>query len=232
MKKVFFLSFVFILIPILVCGCNNNDISKESAVDLEGVCTEYESNEICPHDHLYVEETMNNVFGNIDDVTTAKKSLEYSYLVMFETIETNSTILVHGVDLPSSCVSHIFHSEHYAALPFTAIMEALGAVVEMKEDATAIITYKGNDYILDIKEPSLINTNDNDDYMMGLGGNTHPPYFGYTGTEFMIDSDYLRYILSKWNLTLNIDYDNSIVVIDHKAERAENDTMSSENNNE
>lgn len=71
----------------------------------------------------------------------------------------NCKLIVNGKDITSGNYVKLNYEYHYAELPLTLVMKALGAKVEWQSNTTAMITFGGKDYILDTTKDSLIEVN-------------------------------------------------------------------------
>lgn len=120
-------------------------------------------------------------------------------------------LMVNGKDITSG--NYVKLNEYYADLPFTEVMEALGAKVEWQNKTTAKITYVGQDYILDTTKCSLIEVGGTFNIISTPPGSTR--HYQVVGDEFILDNVTMKgaFQLMGTSIKININYDDKIVNI-------------------
>lgn len=129
------------------------------------------------------------------------------------TYDNNCALIINGVELSSAHYVHLDHEWCYAELPLAAVVEALGATVEWDSDTTARITYHDSHYKLDVSKNSLVK-NGNLFNMIATPPGEPYGFHQMIGTEFVVDSNSLRLLISSMGADIHIDYENSVVSID------------------
>ena len=129
------------------------------------------------------------------------------------TYDNNCTLILNGVELSSAHYVHIDYEWRYAELPLTAVVEALGATVEWDSDTTARITYRDSLYKLDVSKNSLVKKG-NRFNVIALPPGEPNGFYLMIGSEYVIGSNSLEYLLRSMGASIQIDYENSVVSID------------------
>lgn len=124
----------------------------------------------------------------------------------------NCNLFVNGTDISTENYVYLNCEDHYAKLPLTAIMKALGATVQWKNETIAQITYNGTSYILDTSKNTLVEKDKSFDFIELPPGTSHG-FAQMIGNEFVLDSISIREFLTSIGATINIDYENSIIYI-------------------
>ncbi len=128
----------------------------------------------------------------------------------------NFTLIVNGKDITKGNYVHINHTEHYAEIPFIAVIQELGAKVEWRDNIKAEITYNKKKYILDISNGTLVEKWDKHQFnnITPAPGQTHKSIRRATTDELIVDSSSAKwFIVVKMGAKINIDCDNNIVTI-------------------
>ena len=115
-----------------------------------------------------------------------------------------SSVVVKGKVLPSDCYFKVNPDEHYAEVPMTSIMRALGAEVNWDGSVFAV-SYNGTEWKYDTKEM---------DYGLPLAPGTPHGVRNHMGEELLFD-DGTAYRTLKYyfGVVLTIDYENGSIVV-------------------
>lgn len=120
-------------------------------------------------------------------------------------MNNNCKLIVKGKDITSASYVYLDEVNHDVEIPLTAVVKALGAKVRWENKTTVIITFDGDDFILDIAKQ---------DFGLPLPpGATH---FArkIIGKEVVIDSTSATGLISHWmGAKIKIDFDKKIVEI-------------------
>lgn len=130
-------------------------------------------------------------------------------------MDNNCKLFVRGVEIAAGHHVALNFEQRYAELPLIAIVKALGAKVEWKNETTATITFDDEEYVLNTAENSLIKAGRTANILIVAPGATHGSYFQVIEGEFVADSDSMLYLLTYlMGAKIRIDYDTLIVNID------------------
>ena len=105
-----------------------------------------------------------------------------------EKIEANCRLVVNGEDITSGNYVMITQDDVY--LPFTAILEALGAEVLWQSDTTAKISYDGKKYLLTTTDCSLIEEGGDFNFLLIPPGGIHR--YWTIENEFVVDDTMMQ----------------------------------------
>lgn len=128
-------------------------------------------------------------------------------------MQSNCLVYVNGIDITSKSKITWCHEDNYAVLPFTIILEELGAKVEWINDAKVIIVLSEKQYILDTVQHTLVEEGKTMNMIEPPPGTLHFPYYQCADGEFFIDSDCAKYFLHSIGATVAVDYKALIINI-------------------
>ena len=130
-------------------------------------------------------------------------------------VDTNCKLFVRGEDISAEHYVAINMEKRYAVLPFTAVVEALGAKIEWESETTAMIIIDHEEYLLNVDENSLTMPGSVFNFLGVQGGATHGSYYQVIEGEFVVDSDSMLLLLYRaMGAKISINYDALIVSID------------------
>ncbi len=130
----------------------------------------------------------------------------------------NCTLIVNGKDITKGNYARINHTKHYSEIPFTAVIQELGAKVEWENDTKATITFDENKYLLDITEGTLVKKWDSHklNLITPAPGQNHERVSKVVGNELIVDdSSSLYFFFVIMRATVKVDYDKNIINIEY-----------------
>lgn len=129
-------------------------------------------------------------------------------------MKNNIRLIVKGKDITSDNFVNLNYECHYAELPLTAVLKALGAKVEWKKQTIAKITINNKDYILDTNRASLVEAGDKINLLVVAPGSNHGVKSQVINNEFVIDSDSVKlFIVNMIGAKIEINYNEKIINI-------------------
>lgn len=240
MKKMSIVCCILLLLS-LVTSCTDKIEMDNSSEESESVslCTEDDSKEEImiesseKPDNLE-EETMekSNVLDNTSKDETMIESSGQSDNLGEETMaESNAltdnlekddeningyTLIVLGQDITKGNYVNFYEKPRYAALPFTAVMKALGAKVEQKNENMIELVFDSKTYVLDTKSVTLVKAGSNNNCIIPAPGSK--VYYQIVENEFVIDDITFNTIAIMMGIKLKIDvnYQRNIVEINYQ----------------
>lgn len=213
MRKVSFFCFVFLAVLLCVTACaENTDTANTLPYKIE------HSETILPtstkDEHLPNEATL---------PAETTPELETSPTLPGETNNSekdkeminNCKLIVAGYDISDGNYIEFHEAPRYVALPFTAVLKALGAQVEWKSEFVAEIEFNEAKYTLDTREASFVKEGSNTNCIIPAPGSQ--VHYQVVENEFVLDHITLRTIAMILGITIriDIDYQNYYVLISY-----------------
>ena len=126
------------------------------------------------------------------------------------------TLIVLGQDITKGNYVNFHEKPRYAELPFTAVMKALGAKVEQKNENMIEIVFDSKTYVLDTKSVTLVKAGSNNNCIIPAPGSK--VYYQIVENELVIDDITFNTIAMMMGINLKIDvnYQQSIVEINYQ----------------
>ncbi len=154
-----------------------------------------------------------NLKSRIENIDTDTEIIETDTDVITDAVVTDdvaddtvyySSVVVKGKVLSSACYFKVYPDEHYAEVPMTSIMRALGAEVSW-DGSVFVVSYNGTEWKYDTKEM---------DYGLPLAPGTQHGVRNHIGEELIFD-DGTAYRTFKFyfGVILTIDYENGSIVV-------------------
>ena len=127
------------------------------------------------------------------------------------TPRSNCMLIVNGKDITNG--NYVRIDKEQTALPFTAIMEALGSRVTWLNQTTAIIIFRNKSYILNTSDCTLVETGGKTNFLSAPPGGIR--HYKMEGNEFILDYCTMAgaFQLMKAEVEIKIDYDDNIITI-------------------
>ena len=123
-------------------------------------------------------------------------------------------LVVRGKDITTGNYVQLNTEYRYAELPFTAVMEGLGANVTWESDTIATIAIEGRNYILDMAKGTLVEEGGTFNIFVVSPGSRHSTSYQVIGNEFVIDSDSVTMLLNgRIGVRVIIDFEKELVEI-------------------
>ncbi len=151
---------------------------------------------------------------NESSTSTTQKTTEY---IGDDNVSDNCTLIINGKDITNGNYVRINHAKHYAEIPFTTVIQELGAKVEWKDDSKAVVKYDGRKYILNTNEGTLVEKWDKHklNQIMPAGGQQHKVVCKVVDNELIVDSNSSRYfIFVVMGANMKVDYNKNAVNIE------------------
>ena len=126
------------------------------------------------------------------------------------------TLIVLGQDITKGNYVNFHEKPRYAELPFTAVMKALGANVEQKNENMIEIVFDSKTYVLDTKSVTLVKAGSNNNCIIPAPGSK--VYYQIVENELVIDDITFNTIAMMMGIKLKIDvnYQQNIVEINYQ----------------
>ena len=158
---------------------------------------------------ITINEKQEDIKGGGFDETSYVYRL-YSHSDYLEKIEyKDAKLIVNGKDISSG--NHARLNQFHEDLPFTAILQALGAKVTWEDKRIATITYEGIDYIFDIEDYSFYRVGGQKNlFLMTYGGYNH---YQIIENELMVNANVILSVTHGIDLDLEIRVDREALVI-------------------
>lgn len=191
------------LFCITSCACLSKATVSTSAMNNQ--LSEGNPDESCPTDNEFTEGQMETSLPDAEN--DLKKDNE---------VVNNYKLIVIGQDITQGNYLNFNSDPRYAALPFTAVMKALGAKIEWKSLSIAEITFNGEKYLLDTQAVSLAKEGSSSNYIIPTPGSK--VYYQIAGKELVLDHITVRTVadIMGIKLSIEVDYQNNTVEINYR----------------
>lgn len=122
-------------------------------------------------------------------------------------------LIVNGKDITAGVYININFEHRYVELPFTAVMQALGAEVEWQNQTTAKVSYSGKNYFLDTTKCSFVEDGKSLNLMSTPPGGIRRHQV--VGDEFVLDDGTMSGVFQLMGVSIRINrnFDEKIITI-------------------
>lgn len=157
-----------------------------------------------------------NSFAEANDITTHSDNTlitnSNGFLEGNDSVEESYYLNVNGTTVITSNM-YFNNSPRCAMLPFTTVMNALGATTEWENASVARIMFREKEYILNTSEKQLVESGQSANYIIPTPGSK--VYCQVIENEFLLDHLTFKTSLLMMGLpiTINVDYDTYTVEI-------------------
>lgn len=126
------------------------------------------------------------------------------------------TLVVQGQDITQGNYVHFCENPKYVALPFTAVMKALGAKIQQKSENIIELNFNSETFVLDTKAVTLVKAESSTNFIIPAPGSK--VYYQIVENEFVIDDITFNTIAMMIGVKLKVDinYQQHIVEIDYQ----------------
>ncbi len=129
-------------------------------------------------------------------------------------MDHSCVLLVKGKDITSGNYVRINSEKGYAELPLLAILSALDAEVEWRNNTTAVIAINHREYLLDVQKGSLVEQGGSMNLLVVSPGTNHGTKYQVIDREFVIDSDSVKgFLIHVIGVTVRIDLTGKVITI-------------------
>ena len=128
------------------------------------------------------------------------------------------TLVVQGQDITQGNYVNFCENPKYVALPFTAVMKALGAKIQQKSENIIELNFNSETFVLDTKAVTLVKAESSTNFIIPAPGSK--VYYKIVENEFVIDDITFDTIAMMMGVKLKVDinYQQHIVEIDYANE--------------
>jgi hypothetical protein len=135
------------------------------------------------------------------------------YRIPVEPVAESMSLIVLGNDITEGHYVGLNYEYHYAELPFFAVLEAIGAVVEWESPISALITLAGKSYRMNIARRTLIEVENYNFDVFLIVGNDHEMYYRFHDGELIVGSDLVASFLYDCGFSIRIDFASGVISI-------------------
>ena len=128
-------------------------------------------------------------------------------------MNNNCKLIVNGEDITTRVYVNINFEHRYVELPFTAVIQALGAEVEWQNQTIAKVSYSNKNYFLDTTKYSFVEDGKSLNLMSTPPGGIR--WCHVAGDEFILDDGTMSGVfqLMGTSIRINRNFDEKIITI-------------------